>query len=65
MKLVYRKTIEIFTDGSLNFSYKSFEQQKQVVVYEKDHKSSSFFKKQKKISHYNLSNTFYKTKYKI
>ena len=39
------KRIEIFSDGSLNFTYSYFSKSKQWVVFEKDNKNFSLNKK--------------------
>ena len=66
MTVVGTKFVEIFTDGTVNFSFKGLKSSKQVVIYEKDSKSFLFYKKPtKKQSLQNLSQNFYKSKYKF
>lgn len=68
MKTISIKTLEILTDGSLNFCYKNLNSAKQTLFYEKDYKTSTFskklFKKQTAYNH-NLSPNSYKLKYKF
>ena len=66
MKLVNIKFIEIFTDGTLNFSQTSLKSSKQLAFYEKDRNNSLFFKKIKKNQSFqNLPRNSYKSKYKF
>jgi len=66
MKTISIKALEIFTDGSLNFCYKSLNSSKQIIFYEKDYQSSGFSKKlSEKQTSYNSSHNLYKSKYKI
>ena len=66
MKFINTRLIEIFTDGTVNFSYKGLKSSKQVIFYEKDAKNSSFSKKPtKKELFQNFSRNSYKSKYKF
>lgn len=66
MKLISVKSIEIFTDGTINFSYVPLKSTKQVVFHEKDAKNSLFFRKSTKNQPIqNLSRTSYKSRYKF
>lgn len=66
MTVVGTKFVEIFTDGTVNLSFKGLKSSKQVVIYEKDSKNFLFNKKStKKQSFQNLSQNFYKSKYKF
>ena len=66
MKLVNIKFIEIFTDGTINFSHTSLKSTKQLIFYEKDIKNSLLFKKTTaKQSFQNLQQNSYKSKYKF
>jgi hypothetical protein len=66
MKLVVIKFIEIFTDGTIHFSYAPLKSIKQVTFYEKDAKKFSFFRKPSKNSLLqNLPRTSYKSRYKF
>jgi hypothetical protein len=66
MKSISIKSIEIFTDGTVNFSYIFLKSRKQVMFNEKDAKNSLFFKKlttPKSIQ--SSSRTSYKSRYKF
>ena len=66
MKLITLKSVDIFTDGTVNFSYVPLKSAKQVVFHEKDAKNSLFFRKStKNQSIQNLSRTSYKSRYKF
>ena len=66
MKFIKAKSVEIYTDGTLNFSYVSLQSTKQKVFYEKDCRTSLFTKKvRKKELFQNLQKNFYKLKYKF
>ena len=66
IKLVNIRSIEIFTDGTINFSYTNLKSTKQVIFYEKDVRTSLFSKKiTKKQSLQNLQRNSYKSKYKF
>ena len=66
MKLVNIKFIEIFTNGTVNFSHAGLKSTKQFIFYEKDMRSSLFFKKiTTKQSFQNLQQNSYKSKYKF
>ena len=66
MKVVNIKFIEIFTDGTVHFNYKSLKYFKQLVLYEKDSKNFLFCKKPtSKQASQNLPQNFYKLKYKF
>lgn len=45
MVLVKKKKIQIFADGSLNFNYTIIKKAKKVKIYNKDHTTFSFNKK--------------------
>ena len=45
MKLITIKFIEIFTDGTVNFSYVPLKSRKQVIFNEKDTKNFLFYRK--------------------
>jgi len=60
------KYVEIFTDGSINFSYKGLKFSKQAIFYKKDFANSVFFKRS--VDNYstrNASRNSYKSKYKF
>ena len=63
MKVIKIKNIEIFSNGSLNFSYIKFTREKQIIFHNKDHKNSLYNSKQNKRSHFKSSQISYKTKY--
>jgi hypothetical protein len=65
MKLVKLKVIKIFSDGSLDFSYKCFVNKKQFTIFEKDNKNLNINKKKilKKINFESYID--YKKKYLI
>lgn len=66
MKLFNIKFVEVFTNGTLNFSHKELKSLKQVFFYEKDFKNSLLFKKPKtKQFFHNLPKNSYKSKYKF
>lgn len=66
MKVVNIKSIEIFTDGTINFSYTSLKSSKQLIFYEKDKNNSLFFKKTKTPQSFpNSARNSYKSKYKF
>ena len=66
MKLSIIKSIEIFTDGTLNFFYSPLKSTKQVIFHEKDAKNSLFFRKLTKNQLLqNVSHTSYKSRYKF
>lgn len=66
MKLIRNKSIEIFTDGTINFSHISKQSEKQTIFYEKDGRASLFFKKiRKKQLFQSLQKNLYKSKYKF
>lgn len=66
MKFIRFKFAEIFTDGTLHFSYKKIKTLSQICFYEKDIKNFSFLKKQKKIQLFqNSSRNVYKLRYKF
>jgi hypothetical protein len=66
MKSIMIKSIEIFTDGTVSFSHSCLKSISQVSFYEKDIRSSLFFKKLKKNEIFQNSSTItYKSKYKI
>ena len=60
------KQIEIFSNGTVNFSSKCSVNLKQIVFYEKDFINSQIFSKFKKIRTLQISSrAFYKSKYKV
>jgi hypothetical protein len=66
MKFISVKYIEIFTDGTANFSYKGLKSSKQIIFHEKDFANSVFFRKpinQQLVR--DVSRNFYKLKYKF
>ena len=65
MKFIKIKSIEILTNGSLNFTITGLMQPGQTFFYKKDYKSLEFAQKQKNISKFELSNNFYKSHYKF
>ena len=65
MKFIKIKSIEILTNGSLNFTITGLMQPGQTFLYKKDYKSLEFAQKQKNISKFELSNNFYKSHYKF
>lgn len=66
MKSISIKSIEIFTDGTVNFSYIFLKSRKQVMFNEKDAKNSLFFKKLTTAqSIQSSSRTSYKSRYKF
>ena len=66
MKLVSVKSVKIFTDGTVDFSFTCLKSQKQVVLYEKDNINSLFCQKAKKLSEFqNSLSVSYKSKYKV
>lgn len=66
MNVINLKYLEIFTDGSSSFSYKSFKDFRQVVFYDKDtHNFLLYRKPTKSQPSRNLSKTIYKSKYKF
>jgi hypothetical protein len=65
MKYLQLKTVNILSDGSLNFSFKCFTNNKQLLDFEKDNKSLSINNKKKsKIINFE-SHSKYKKKYLI
>ena len=65
MKFIEIKSIEILTNGSLNFTAIGLTRPGQTFFYKKDCKSFDFVQTQKNISKFELSNNFYKTQYKF
>jgi hypothetical protein len=65
MKFIKIKSVEILTNGSLNFIRTNFGVSGQTIFYKKDYKSLEFAQKQKNISKFEVSNNFYKTHYKF
>ena len=66
MKTINIKFIEVFTDGSLNFSYTNLNLPKQKIFYEKDARNSFSAKKSTKTQLFqNLQQNSYKLKYKF
>ena len=66
MKIINIRSIEILTDGTINFSYIFSKSGKQVTLYEKDAKNSIFSKKYEKNQQVQvLSRTSYKSRYKF
>ena len=65
MKFIVIKSLEILTNGSLNFIKTSCIKTGQTLIYKKDYKSLELSQKQKNISKFEISNNFYKTHYKI
>lgn len=63
MKLGNIKSIEIFTDGTTNFSCTIIKSSKQLVFYEQDIRNSLFFKKDKKKQSFQNISQNYKSKY--
>ena len=60
------KQIEIFSNGTVNFSLKCLVNLKQVVFYEKDFINSQIFSKAKKFQNLQISSrAFYKSKYRV
>ena len=66
MKFAKIKFVEIFTDGTINFSYRNLQSAKQTEFYAKDSRTSLFSKKvrKKQLSH-NFQQNSYKLKYKF
>jgi hypothetical protein len=65
MKFIKIKSVEIFTNGSLNFNTTGLISTGQTFFYKKDYKSLEFAQKQKNISKFEVSNNSYKTYYKF
>lgn len=65
MKFIKLKSIEILTNGSINFNKTAFIKAKQVYIYKKDVKSLILIHKVKNFSNYKSSNNIYKTHYKF
>jgi hypothetical protein len=65
MKFIKIKSVEILTNGSLNFTATGCMGSGQTIFYKKDYKSLEFAQKQKNISKFEVSNNFYKTHYKF
>lgn len=63
MKFIKTKSVEILTNGSLNFT-ESLTIPKQLFVYKKDHKSMNFSQKFKNTSNNEKYNSAYKNYYK-
>ena len=66
MKLISKKFVKVFTDGTLSFSFTCLKYRKQVIFYEKDQINSLFFQTSKKNNEFqNSFNEAYKLKYKV
>ena len=65
MKFIKIKSIEILTNGSLNFKITGLITPGQTFLYKKDYKSLEFAQKQKNILKFEVSNNVYKTYYKF
>jgi hypothetical protein len=65
MKFIKIKSLEILTNGSLNFIQTGLIKLGQTLIHKKDYKSLELSQKQKNISKFEISNNFYKTHYKI
>lgn len=65
MKFIKIKSVEIFTNGSLNLTTTNCTGSGQTIFYKKDYKTLEFAQKQKNISKFEVSNNFYKTHYKF
>ena len=65
MKFIKIKSLEILTNGSLNFTTTGLIKSGQTFFYKKDYKSLEFYQKQKNISKFEVSNNLYKTYYKF
>ena len=65
MKFIKIKSIEILTNGSLNFNKSGFMKYTQVLVYKKDYKNLTFANKTQTISKFETSNNVFKTHYKL
>lgn len=65
MKFSKIKSIEILTNGSLNFDKTGFIRPEQVLVNKKDYKNLLFVQKTQTISKFEVSNNVYKTHYKL
>ena len=64
MKFIKLKSIEILTNGSLNFTKTSFIKSYQISMHKKDYKSLSLTQKTKEILKYKSFNNFYRAHYK-
>jgi|GEM_PF-5848205 len=66
MKSISIKSIEVFSNGTISFSYTHFKSNKQVIFYEKDFLNSIFSKSSKKSQQSkSIFRTSYKSKYKF
>ena len=65
MKFIKIKSIEILTNGSLNFTVTGLMDSGQVFFYKKDYKSLELAQKQKNISKFEISDNFYLARYKF
>ena len=65
MKFIKIKSVEILTNGSLNFTTTGLLRPGQTICYKKDYKSLEFAQKQKNIFKLEMANNFYKTHYKF
>lgn len=65
MKSIKCRVIQLSSDGSLNFCYKSFLNSKQLLVFEKDNKNFILNKKKVVTKIQSESHSEYKKKYLI
>jgi hypothetical protein len=65
MAFIKIKSVEILTNGSLNFANTGLRRLVQIIFYKKDYKSLEFAQKQQNISNFEVSNNLYKTYYKF
>ena len=65
MNLYKRKYIQIFSDGSLNFSYNNAFKFTKCFLYEKDNRNFHLNKKKEVFTTQNESSSSYKKKYVI
>jgi len=63
MKLGNIKSIEIFTDGTINFPFRTIKSSKQFIFYEQDVRNSLLFNKSKKKHSFQNMLQNYKSKY--
>lgn len=63
MKLIKLRSIEILTNGCLNFSYANPSKLKQIKINEKDYNTLVMSQKQKTNSNKSFSGTIYKDKF--
>ena len=65
MRSISVKSVEIFSDGSINFLSNTFKTPKQVTLYEKDFQNSIFSKSGKQVTLYekDAKNSIFSKKY--